>query len=169
VDGFIGEIRMFAFDFVPSGWALCDGRILPIAQNLMLYTVIGAEFGGDDMATFGLPDLRGRVPMQAGQGVGLSPHVLNERGGTEAVTLTPPQLPSHTHPQRANLVSLANANAPGPDVSLAVSSNGAPYQDAPNGNLASEAVGATGGSQPHNNLQPYVTFNFCIAMTGVMP
>ena len=167
---FLAEIRIFPFGFAPKGWALCDGQLLPVAQNTALSGLLGTTYGGDGTTTFGLPDLQGRVPMHPGQGTGLSSHVLGESGGADTVTLDPSQIPAHSH----TLLAATNAalvKLPGSTVAMARSRGANAYQDTP-GNLIAmnaNAIGPTGGSQPHNNLPPYLTLNFCIAVQGVFP
>lgn len=168
-DPFVAEIRIFPFNFAPKGWAWCDGQLLPISQNTALFSLLGTTYGGDGKSTFALPDLQGRAPMHPGQGPGLSLHDLGETGGSETVTLLESEIPAHSHP----LMSLpASANRTNPENNtLARSSAGTPYA-APGGALvfmAPESLTPAGGDQPHNNMQPYLTFYFCIALQGVFP
>jgi microcystin-dependent protein len=171
IDPFVGEIRVFPFNFAPSGWALCNGQILPITQNTALFSILGTTYGGDGKVTFALPNLRDSVPMQAGQGPGLSFRELGESGGADAVTLLQSEIPAHSH-------SLAAANfpadiqAPTPNVAIARSSGGNAYQANVSQNLVqmnASTLAPSGGDLPHNNLQPYLTLNFCIALQGVFP
>ncbi len=156
-DQFLGEIRIFPFTFAPKGWALCDGQVLPISQHHALFALLGFTYGGDGRSTFALPDLRGRVPMHPGQGPGLSARELGEAGGTETVTLLESHLPSHSH-------RLLASQDQGDSVSLAAWEGGDVYAE------ATSALGTEGApGQPHNNLQPYLTLNFCIALEGVFP
>jgi microcystin-dependent protein len=170
-DPFVAEIRMFPFNFPPKGWAFCDGQLLPLSQNTALFSLLGTTYGGDGKSTFALPDLQGSAPMQSGQGQGLSDRFLGEQSGTETVTLLISEIPIHTHNVMA-VGSLANLNAPGPTRALARSSGGTIYQPVTNQNLvqmAPQSLSPAGGSLPHNNMQPYLTVNFCIALQGVFP
>jgi microcystin-dependent protein len=172
---FIGEVRMFAGNFAPRGWGLAQGQLLSIAQNTALFSILGTTYGGDGQTTFGLPDLRGRVPLGWGQGPGLSPRALGELAGTETVTQTAAQMPAHTHTAVVNASSgaathirpqgrllakvdpptAANVYAPGP----------------PDVSLAPEAVsiGISGGSQPQENMPPFLALNFIVCMEGIYP
>ncbi|HJV91347.1 MAG TPA: tail fiber protein [Holophagaceae bacterium] len=174
MEPFIGEIRMFCGNFAPTGWALCDGQLMAIAQNSALFSILGTTFGGNGQTTFGLPDLRGRVPMHPGQGPGLSPRVLGEVAGTEAVTLLQPQIPTHSHTLNA-ANSQAGADSPtngllaqsfDQNANTSVSTYAAGN---PNTTLSPASIGSAGGSQPHENLQPYTCVNFIIALEGVYP
>lgn len=170
---YIAEIRIFPFDFAPLGWAQCNGQQLPITQNTALFSLIGTYFGGNGTTTFGLPNLLGRVPLNWGQGAGLSSYALGDAGGYETVQLPAGQVPQHTHALQGN-ARPAELNTPGPQNSLARSDPGFIYKT-PNGAatpqpLANGALGPPlGGNQPHNNLMPYLTLNFCIALQGVYP
>ena len=170
-DPFVAEIRIFPFNFAPKGWAWCDGQLLPLSQNTALFSLLGTTYGGNGQSNFALPDLRGRAPMHPGQGPGLSLHDLGETGGSETVTLLQSEIPSHTHTIRAN-----NGDGISPTPTSNVSSGpGADrdlflYKDGTaNGVMNANASGITGGSVPHNNMQPYLTFYFCIALQGVFP
>lgn len=165
-DPFIGEIRMFAGNFAPRGFALCDGQLLPIAQNTALFSLLGTTYGGDGRTTFALPDLRGRIPMHPGQGPGLSQHRLGEKGGQESVTLSETQLPSHTHTAHAT-EEASNKNKPG----NALWARKKIYDTEPTSTVAMNpgAIGSTGGGQDHENKQPYLCINFIIALQGVFP
>jgi microcystin-dependent protein len=169
-DPFVAEIRIFPFNFAPKGWALCNGQLMPISQNTALFSLLGTTYGGDGKSTFALPNLQGSAPMHPGQGPGLSPHDLGEVGGSETVTLLDSEMPSHTHQLRAS-VDPANAQIPSSQLTLARSSGGSAYNPNAGGVTAMSpaALGLAGGSLPHNNLQPYLTVNFCIAMQGVFP
>jgi microcystin-dependent protein len=173
-DPFVAEIRIFPFNFAPKGWAWCDGQLLPISQNTALFSLVGTFYGGDGKSTFALPDLQGDAPMHTGAdqpGPGLSTHYLGETGGEQNVTLLETELPAHAHGYLANTVS-GDTNAPSPNVSLTRASNATPYQTVTNQNLvnfAIQAVGPTGGSQPHNNMQPFLTLYYNIALQGVFP
>jgi microcystin-dependent protein len=171
-DPFVAEIRIFPFNFAPKGWAWCDGQLLPLSQNTALFSLLGTTYGGNGKSNFALPDLQGRAPMHPGQGPGLSLHDLGETGGSETVTLLESEIPSHAHALRANGFAGDNL-APGPGISIAGSSGGNAYVNAsanpPLTAGAFEALPPAGGDAPHNNLQPYLTFYFCIALQGVFP
>ena len=145
------------------------GQLLPLSQNTALFNLLGTTYGGNGASNFALPDLQGRAPMHPGQGPGLSLHDLGETGGSETVTLLESEIPSHNHALRANGLDAADTNVPSPTATFALSSGGTLYQAAPNAQLAPEALAPTGGDQPHNNLMPYLTFYFCIALQGVFP
>lgn len=164
---FIGEIRMFAGNFAPNGWAFCEGQLQAIAQNTALFSLLGTTYGGDGQTTFALPDLRGRVPMHMGQGPGLSNRVLGELSGTETVTLTSNQLPAHTHTLQASS-SGAETSAPSGGV-LAMPENAVYTGQTPNTALNSAALTNVGGSQPHDNFMPYLCVNFIISLYGIFP
>jgi microcystin-dependent protein len=168
-DPFMAEVRVFGFNFAPRGWAFCNGQLLPIAQNTALFSLLGTTYGGNGQTNFALPDLQGRACMHPGQGPGLSSRDLGEIGGQETVTLLTAQIPSHTH-------ALQGSNAPSSNATPAnnVLGRGAAglLAYAPPGNptpMAATAIGNQGGSQPHNNLMPYVVLNLCIALQGVYP
>jgi microcystin-dependent protein len=167
---FIAEIRIFAGNFAPRGWAFCNGQLLPVSQNTALFSLIGTTYGGDGRTTTALPNLEGRAPMHPGRGPGLTDKRLGERGGVEMVTLSEAQMPNHTHTLRA-LSDPADLFGP-QNRSLARSRNGAAYQSDSSANLvdmASQSLPNTGGSQPHNNMQPFLTMNFIIALVGLYP
>ncbi len=169
-DPFVAEIRIFPFNFAPKGWAWCDGQLLPLSQNTALFSLLGTTYGGDGKSNFALPDLQGRAPMHPGQGPGLSLHDLGETGGSETVSLLESEIPAHSHGLRASS-DAADLFGPGPQTSLASSTGGTAYQPS-NANLvmmAPEVLAPAGGDQPHNNMQPYLTFYFCIALQGVFP
>src|SRR4051794_23939176 len=168
-DPFVAEIRIFPFDFAPKGWAWCDGQLMPVSQNTALFSLLGTTYGGDGKSNFALPDLQGRSPMHPGQGPGLSLHDLGETGGAETVTLLESELPAHTHAARGDAIDVADTNVPSGSASWAQSSGGTLYQASANTQLAPEALSPIGGDQPHNNLQPYLTFYFNIALQGVYP
>jgi microcystin-dependent protein len=169
-DPFVAEIRIFPFNFAPKGWAWCDGQLLPLSQNTALFSLLGTTYGGNGKSNFALPDLQGRAPMHPGQGPGLSLHDLGETGGSETVSLLESEIPAHAHTMRA-AVDPANAQIPNPSVTLARSSGGSAYSTTTSGlvPMALETLAPAGGDQPHNNLQPYLTFYFCIALQGVFP
>ena len=165
---FVGEIRIFAGNFAPTGWAFCNGQLLPISQNTALFSIIGTAYGGNGVSTFALPDLRGRVPMQPGQGLGLTPRSRGEMIGAETHTLSLAEMPAHTHPLTAHSGNGHTDAAAGS--AMARSPSGIP-QYAPDfdATMAPDAVSPTGGSQPHDNMQPYLTLNFIIALQGIFP
>lgn len=167
MDPYLGEIRMFAGNFAPQGWAFCNGSLQSIAQNTALFSLLGTTFGGDGEVTFALPDLRGRLPIHYGTGPGLTPRNLGEVLGAEAVTLTTSQLPAHKHP----IASTGAATLSSPDGRRYGNTGAAAtYVDtAPNGNFASESNVSAGGSLPHNNLMPFQCLNFIIAVEGIYP
>ncbi len=157
---FLGEIRLMSFNFAPKGWALANGQMLPINQNQALFALFGTMYGGDGRTTFGLPDIRGRVPMHIGGGF-----VQGQKGGEESHTITQQEFPTHNH-----FVSVVNANASvGPTGNYFAAANNA-YHPAPaNTNLAPSSITNTGGSQPHNNMQPYLAITFAVALQGIFP
>jgi microcystin-dependent protein len=168
-DPFVAEIRIFPFNFAPRGWAWCDGQLLPLSQNTALFSLLGTTYGGNGKSNFALPDLQGRAPMHPGQGPGLSLHDLGETGGSETVSLLESEIPSHAHTLRANN-TLAEVAVPAANAIARLSFNG--YQTTTNTNLVAMsplALPPAGGDQPHNNLQPYLTFYFNIALQGVFP
>ena len=169
-DPFVAEIRIFPFNFAPKGWAFCDGQLLPISQNTALFSLLGTTYGGDGKSTFALPDLEGSAPMQPGQGQGLSLRDLGQIGGAESVTLLVSEMPVHTH-NVATAATLANVNAPTPEVVLGRSNGGNAYLASAGGivQMAPQELSPAGGSLPHNNMQPYLTLSFCIALQGVFP
>ena len=168
MDPFVAEIRIFPFNFAPSGWAFCDGQILPLSQNTALFSLLGTTYGGNGQTNFALPNLQGSAPMHPGQGPGLSLHDLGEQGGAQTVTLLETQIPSHSHTLNA---SAADGTDQGPANSRFATGTGigAYAALAPLVPLAPRAVAAVGGGQPHNNMMPYLTLSFCIALQGVYP
>jgi microcystin-dependent protein len=167
-DPFVAEIRIFPFNFAPKGWAWCDGQLMPLSQNTALFSLLGTTYGGNGKSNFALPDLQGRAPMHPGQGPGLSAHVLGETGGSETVSLLESEIPAHSHSMRA-AAEAGEENDPagaalGVTIGNTLYNNGATLAA-----LAPEALAPAGGDQPHNNLQPYLTFYFCIALQGVFP
>jgi microcystin-dependent protein len=162
-DPFIGEIRLFAGNFAPLGWMFCEGQLLPISENETLFNLIGTTYGGDGQSTFGLPDLRGRLPLHFGGGFTLA-----EKGGVEDVTLTVQQIHAHSHALLAAAVT-GDQITPN-DRLLASSFNVTPYiNDAPNASMNASAISSVGGSQPHSNLQPYLCISFIISLFGIFP
>lgn len=162
---YVGQILAVGFNFAPVGWAFCDGSLLSIADNTVLFTLIGTTYGGDGVNTFALPDMRGRVPIHQGTGF-----VSGQRAGTETVTLAATQVPVHTHALQASGLA-GSTNTPTSATNLATTSTPVPIYAAPGTNvaLAPQAIGAAGGSQPHDNLQPLVVVNYIIALFGVFP
>lgn len=159
---YVGEIRMFAGNFPPAGWMFCEGQLLPISEYETLFNLIGTTYGGDGQSTFALPDLRGRIPIHFGNGFTLA-----ETGGVETVTLTVSQIPAHSHPALAT-----NNPQTGQIPSGALVSNGPSIYVAgasPNATMAPQSITATGGSQPHNNFQPYLCVDFIISLFGIFP
>ena len=166
-DPFIGEIRLFAGNFAPNGWAFCSGQTMSIAQNTALFSLLGTTYGGNGQTTFVLPDLRGRVPVHQGNGPGLTPRTLGEVSGSEAITLTTSQIPAHSHALRA---STAAASGSTPAGSLLGSTSVNSYDNASAGiAMAPGAIGMTGGAQPHENMAPTLTLNYIIALFGIFP
>jgi microcystin-dependent protein len=164
---FVGEIRMFAGNFAPRGWAFCDGQLLAVSQNDALFSLLGTIYGGDGRTTFGLPDMRGRLPIHAGTGPGLSNRRLGARAGAESVTLTVNQLPPHSHTIQA---SADAATGPNPDGEvLAEISSDRSYRNAADTALSSNALTAIGGSRSHTNLMPFLCVHFIIALVGIYP
>lgn len=170
---FIAEIRIFAGNFAPRGWAFCDGQLLPISNNTALFSLIGTTYGGDGRTTTALPDLQGRAPMAPGRGPGLAPRRLGERSGVPTVTLSESQMPSHTHLVRANqssgdvatpsdTASISAAGGRGDNIYSTVTTSDLVE-------LAGETVGSTGGNQAHDNMQPHLALNFIIALQGIYP
>jgi microcystin-dependent protein len=170
MDPFVAEIRIFPFNFAPKGWAFCDGQLLPISQNTALFSLLGTTYGGDGKSNFALPNLQGSAPMQPGQGAGLSNQYLGESAGSDAVTLLESETPSHAHALGATGQN-ALQSVPGPTGVLAHSNGAFAYVNTTSNlvNMDPTAIAPAGGDQPHNNLQPYLTLNFCIAMQGVFP
>ena len=168
-DPFVAEVRIFPFNFAPKGWAFCDGQLMPIRQNTALFALLGTTYGGDGKSTFALPDLQGSAPMHPGQGPGLSLHDLGESGGAQSVTLIEGETPAHNH-QVNGSNGPANLQAPAADRVLGRANNPV-YLDNPANfvAMAPQALSPAGGSLPHNNLMPYLTFNFCIALQGIFP
>jgi microcystin-dependent protein len=164
---FLGEITMFAGNFAPRGWAFCDGQLLAVSQNDALFSLLGTTYGGDGRTTFGLPELRGRVPIHAGTGPGLSPRILGARSGSESVTLTPAQLSPHSHPLQG---SADPATSPDPSGKVFARTSGDSYgSDLSAANMSTAAIDNSGGSQSHPNLMPFQAVHFIMALVGVYP
>ena|SRR5205085_3424021 len=166
---YVGEIRMFAGNFAPAGWMFCDGTQLPISQNETLFQLIGTTYGGDGQSTFNLPDLRGRVPVHQGTDPGTGTNfTMGELAGVESVTLTTQQMPQHNHALMATTTAGTQAN-PGGNL-LANSQGPQPFlQEGPDGQLNNQAIQPAGGSQPHENMQPYLGINYIISLFGIFP
>lgn len=174
---FVGEIRLCGFNFAPVGWAFCNGQLLSIAEFEVLFTLIGTTYGGDGQTTFALPNLQSRVPIHQGQGPGLSPYVIGQASGTEAVTLLTQNLPPHTHTMNAS-TAFGTTGSPGNAV-LGVTNSGTAQAPAagnldfttgaPNATLANSALSLAGGNQPHTNIQPGLVVNFIISLFGIFP
>lgn len=167
---FVAEIRIFAGNFAPRGWAFCNGQLLPVSQNTALFSLIGTTYGGDGRTTTALPNLKGRAAMHPGRGPGLTSRRLGQRGGTEMVTLSEAQMPNHTH----TLMGVNNPSLvrlPSTTVTMGRSRGALAYHASDNNlkNLASQTLPNTGGSQAHNNLQPFISMNFIIALVGLYP
>ena len=169
-DPFVAEIRIFPFNFAPKGWAFCNGQLLPISQNTALFALLGTTYGGDGKSTFALPNLQGSAAMHPGQGSGLSLRDLGEIGGAESITLLQSEIPAHTHTLKASIEPGDN-RLPNPNVALSVSTGAFAYVGGspPLTAMAPQALPPAGGSLPHNNMQPYLTLNFNIALQGVFP
>jgi microcystin-dependent protein len=164
---FLGQISIFAFNFAPKGFSMCNGQLLPINQNQALFALLGTFYGGNGQSTFALPNLQSRTPISFGQGPGLQNYVQGQAGGEENHTLLSTEMPQHNHSLQAT-TNVGNTRNPSgaalcqPDTKMYISG-------APDTSLAASSVASYGGSQPHFNLQPYLTINFCIAMTGIFP
>ena len=171
-DPFLAEIRIFGGNYAPTGWALCNGQLMSISQNTALFSLLGTTYGGDGRSTFGLPNLQGSTAMQQGQGAGLSPRYLGEQGGEPAVTLLQAEMPTHTHTAMGNS-SVGGSPSPANSVwgTTMVGRQGVNLYstDAPNLMMSAQSVGPTGGSQPHNNMPPYLGVTFIIALQGIFP
>ena len=170
-DRFLAEIRIFGFNFAHTGWAHCNGQILPLSQNTSLFALLGTTYGGDGKSTFALPDLQGRAPMHPGQGAGLSLHDLGEIGGAETVSLLESEIPAHSHALNGTVEDGTQGTLT-PGVTLATSVGGSLYHSTTNANLVAmnaASLAPAGASLPHNNMQPYLTLYFNIALQGVFP
>jgi len=170
-DQFLGEIRIFGFNFAPIGWALCDGQILPISQNAALFSLLGTNYGGNGTSNFGLPNLQGSAPVDQGQGPGLSIYNLGDTGGVTTVTLDATQIPNHTHPVHC-LATNGDSGTPVGNAWAAIAGGRGAlnlYAATANATMNAGATGAAGGGQPHNNMAPYLVLCFCIALQGIFP
>lgn len=169
-EAFVGEIRMFGFNFAPRGWANCDGQLLSILQNSALFSLLGTMYGGDGKTNFGLPDLRGRVAVHHGQGPGLSNYTQGEKAGQEHVTLTQLQMPMHSHHAACNSGQATERSPEGHVWAKEATGQTAVYSGAlPDATMSAAAIGPAGGGQPHMNLQPYTVVLFAIALQGMYP
>lgn len=169
-DPFVAEIRIFSFNFPPQGWAFCNGQLMLIQQNTALFALLGTTYGGDGVRYYALPNMQGNAPLQPGQGAGLSLYDLGEVGGSTTVTVTSSDMPSHTHSLMADALP-ADVPAPAATRSYARTSSGSSYRNTTTSltAMAQAAIGVVGGGMPHNNLQPYLTLNFCISLGGIFP
>jgi microcystin-dependent protein len=169
MEPFLAEIRMFAGTFAPNGWAFCDGSLIPIAQNSALFSLVGTTYGGNGTTTFALPDLRGRLPMHPGNGPGLTPRVLGQSSGSETVTLQTSQIPAHNHTVGCH--SNADQSAPAGSIPATEATGAAAvYSDQPaDGTMNPAMITPSGGSQPHDNMSPFLCVNFIIALQGIYP
>jgi microcystin-dependent protein len=165
---FVAEIRIFSFNFPPSGWAFCNGQVLAISQNTALFSLLGTTYGGNGTTNFALPNFQGRSPMHTGQGPGLSLRRLGDTGGEDTIALSASELPVHTHPTSSNS-GMGDQYSPAGNFWATDAGGNFEYGASANTTMAAQAVQSAGGGEPHNNLQPYLALNFCIAMQGVFP
>ena len=166
---FLGEIRLFAFDFPPSGWAMCNGQIIPISQNTALFSLIGATYGGDGVNDFALPNLQGRFPIHIGQGPGQASYAQGQEGGSETVTLQIAEMPTHNHRVAASSEDATSAK-PEDNFPASSSDGNGIYASATDGTMmAANMIVPNGGGDPHENIPPYLALNFCIALQGSTP
>jgi microcystin-dependent protein len=169
---FVAEIRMFGCNFAPTGWAQCNGQLLPLSQNTALFSLLGTMYGGDGKSTFALPNLQGSVPLNWGLSSTGTQYFEGQQAGSQYVTLLQSEMPAHTHQTLTQTVDAANIGSPDPQVTLSKSNNGSAYVARSAGNVTNmnfQALSVAGASLPHNNMMPYVVVNFCIAMQGVFP
>lgn len=166
---YLGEIRIFAFSFAPIGWAQCDGQVLPISQYTALFSLLGTTYGGDGISTFALPDLRSRVGIHMGQGSGLSNYVIGQTAGEEAHTLALAEMPAHSHSVVASSDPANTDNPQGAYPADTAAAGGNCYSNAVNTTMNPGMISPNGSSHPHNNIQPYLTLNYCIALSGIFP
>lgn len=169
MDPFVAEIRIFPFNFAPKGWAFCDGQILPLSQNTALFSLLGTTYGGDGKSNFALPNAQGNVIMGPGQGPGLSLHDEGETGGSETVSLLESEIPSHSHGAMGNAIPGNQTSPIGNSVAQGGNRSSLSYQNGTPTLVPFRDLAPSGGDQPHNNMQPYLTLNFCIALQGVYP
>lgn len=171
MEPFIGQVMLFGFNYAPDGWAVCDGSLMSIAEYQALFTLIGTTYGGDGITTFGLPDLRGRVPLHMGQGPGLTNRTLGEMGGAEQVALTPMQMPAHVHAVMASATVNGATGTPGGTVTFGQTSGPAMFaaQGGPATATLAPSIGTAGQGAPHDNIMPTLVANYCIALTGIYP
>ncbi len=167
-DQFLAEIRIFAGNFPPTGWAFCNGQIMPLSQNTALFALLGTTYGGDGKSTFALPDLQGSFPMHPGQGPGLSLYDLGQQGGSQFVTLLESEMPAHAHFASARS-SLSTQTTPAGNLWSGNADANQYVEDTPNVQMAVQEIGMAGGSLPHNNMPPYLALNFIIALQGIFP
>jgi microcystin-dependent protein len=169
-DPFLAEVRIVGFNFPPSGWAECNGQLMPLSQNTALFALLGTMYGGDGKSTFALPDMKGNACVHHGQGVGLSQRFIGEIGGAETVTLLTSEIPVHTHAMNAQATP-SSTGTPSANVTLARSAGGSAYRAAggPTGTMAPQELAPQGGSLPHNNLMPYLVMRYIICLQGVFP
>ena len=167
---FIGQIITAGFNFAPQGYATCDGQLLSIAQNTALFSLLGTTYGGNGTTTFALPDLRGRVPMHQGQGSGLTNRTMGEMSGSESHTLISNEMPQHSHAVNVSSAAANNRSPANNYLAMESQNRTSTYtSNAPNATLNTSSVAIAGGGQPHNNMQPYLVINFCIALEGIFP
>lgn len=169
MDPFVAEIRIFPFNFAPKGWAWCDGQLLPLSQNTALFSLLGTTYGGNGKSNFALPNLQGSAPMHPGQGPGLSLHDLGETGGSDTVTLLESEIPAHSHSLGAQNIPLGGVATPSGNTLNRPASGFLFDTSNPTAAMSNQAIAPAGGDQPHNNMQPYLTFYFNIALQGVFP
>lgn len=168
MDPFVAEIRIFPFNFAPRGWAFCNGQLMPLSQNTALFSLLGTTYGGNGQSNFALPNMQGNAPMHPGQGPGLSLRDLGETGGSQTVTLLTTEMPNHSHGVVGATIDIADSNVPtnnniGKASTKVFNTTGTQVQ------MSANTIGVVGSSFPHNNMMPYLTLNFCIALQGVYP
>jgi microcystin-dependent protein len=170
-DQFLGEIRLFPINFTPSGWAVCDGQLMPISINTALFSLLGTTYGGDGKSTFALPNLQGRIAIHAGQGQGLSHYDLGQVGGAESVELIPQEIPAHSHALQYGTSGGTQESPAGRIWKDTTLRRGGLAYTSPGNHvvMGAQAIIPAGGSQPHNNMQPYLTLRYCIALQGIFP